>query len=75
VLACRNDGLDLKDCLPAADLAILSEPFSSAVNYQDGNLDIQWDYNYYLSVNDDAILTTLRKIWREQLMSHGKSRF
>jgi SAM-dependent methyltransferase len=66
VLACRSDGVDLNDCLPAADLAILSEPFSSAPKYQDGDLDIQWDYNYYISVNDDAILTTLHKIWREQ---------
>jgi SAM-dependent methyltransferase len=65
VLACRNGGLDRNDCLPAADLAILSEPFSSAVNYQDGNPDIQWTYNYHISLNDEDILTTLHRIWCE----------
>ena len=65
VLACRGRDIDeTGDYLPVADLAILSEPFSSA-NYQDGDPDIQWDYNYCLSVNADAILTTLRRIWRE----------
>jgi SAM-dependent methyltransferase len=65
VLGCRGRDIDeTGDYLPVADLAILSEPFSSA-NYQDGDPDIQWDYNYCLSVNADAILTTLRRIWRE----------
>ena len=67
VLACHGRDLDeTGECIPVAHLAILSEPFSSAANYQDGNPDIQWDYNYYLSVNADAILTTLRRIWRER---------
>ena len=65
VLGCRGRDIDeTGDYLPVADLAILSEPFSSA-NYQDGDPDIQWDYNYCLSVNANAILTTLRRIWRE----------
>ncbi|MFZ1885234.1 MAG: methyltransferase domain-containing protein, partial [Rhodoplanes sp.] len=65
VLACHGRDIDeTGDYLPVADLAILSEPFSSA-NYQDGDPDIQWDYNYCLSVNANAILTTLRRIWRE----------
>ena len=66
VLACHGRDLDeTGNYLPVADLAILSEPFSSAANYQDGDPDIQWDYNYCLSVNANAILTTLRRIWRE----------
>lgn len=64
-LACHGHDIDeTQDCLPLASLAILSEPFSSA-NYQDVDPDIQWNYNYYLSVGDGSILTTLRRIWRE----------
>jgi len=64
-LACHGHDIDeTQDCLPIASLAILSEPFSSA-NYQDADPDIQWNYNYYVSVGDNAIFTTLRRIWRE----------
>jgi SAM-dependent methyltransferase len=64
-LACHGHDIDeTQDCLPIASLAILAEPFSSA-NYQDADPDIQWNYNYYVSVGGNAIFTTLRRIWRE----------
>jgi SAM-dependent methyltransferase len=66
MLACHGSDVETGEYLPVAELAILSEPFSSANDYQDGNPDIQWDYNYYLSVDADPILSTLRRIWRER---------
>jgi len=66
MLACHGSDIETAEYLSVAELAILSEPFSSANKYQDGNPDIQWDYNYYLSVSADPILTTLRRIWRER---------
>lgn len=66
VLACPGTDINTANCLSIADLAILSEPFSSANNYQDGSPDIQWDYNYYLSVDSESLVQKLSWIWYER---------
>ncbi len=65
VTGCYGSDVNAGDFIPIADLAILSEPFASA-DYRDGSPDLQWEYNYFLSVDAEAILVPLRRLWREQ---------
>ncbi len=54
-----------------SQLAVLAEPFASAKLSSRGGPDLEWEYKYYIELNDPPLQEKLAEIWDQGFQSEG----